>query len=416
MKQDFKKFLAITRNVYIQNTVSWGFLLMVLSPLLFMGFGVFIQLYTPSPEDHTIAILSDDHEIRQSFIDTHDLPWTLDLSIDDRDVAEDSLINETISGIIDIQSNDSVTILLTQSDGIFDTHQALIEEQVSRALLLTEYTIELPQASSNIQHVRIDDGTIVYGDINEYRIQQGFVMAAAVGLVLLLTAYASSILSEIASEKGSRMMEVVLSATTARIHLLGKLSGITLVMFTQLALYALPIVVSFLVIPNAGALLQAVIGTRYIWNAIQPVFWITAAFSVVGLVLYVMLAALLGSLASRQEDVAKLSTPISLLSLTGYMMSLSISTGTEHPLFDLMGYVPFFAPQIVPLQVFHGQLSIGHAIGILIWCMLFTVLLFVFTLITYQANVLSYSDKSIRQALLQSWTILKYEYQLKSNK
>ena len=416
MKQEFTKFLAITKNVYIQNTVSWGFLLMVLSPLLFTGFGVFIQLYTPSPEDHTIAILSDDHEIRQSFIDTHDLPWTLDLSIDDRDVAEDNLMNETISGIIDIQSNDSVTILLTQSDGIFDTYQALIEEQVSRALLLTEYTIELPQASSHIQHVRVDDGTIVYGDINEYRIQQGFVMAAAVGLVLLLTAYASSILSEIASEKGSRMMEVVLSATTARIHLLGKLSGITLVMLTQLALYALPIVVAFLVIPDAGVLLHAVIGTRYIWNAIQPVFWITAAFSVVGLVLYVILAALLGSLASRQEDVSKLTTPITLLTFTGYMVSISLSTGTEHPLFDLMSYVPFFAPQIIPLQVFHEHLSVGHATGILIWCILFTVLLFIFTLITYKTNVLSYSDKSIRQTLLQSWTILKDEYPFKSNK
>lgn len=416
MKQDFKKFLAITRNVYIQNTFSWGFLLMVLSPLFLVGFGVFIQLYTPSPEDYTIAILSDDSEIRQTFIDIQELPWTLDLSIDDRDDAEDKLITESIDGIIDIQTSDSVTILLTQVDGLFDTNQALIEEQVSRVLLHTDYAIELPQASSNIQHVRIDDGKIVYGDINEYRIQQGFVMAAAIGLVLLLTNYATSILSEIASEKGTRMMEIILSATTARIHLLGKLSGIILVIITQFAVYALPIVVSFLVIPNAGALLQAVIGTRYIWNAIQPVFWITASFSVVGLVLYVMLAALLGSLASRQEDVAKLSTPISLLSLTGYMMSLSISTGTEHPLFDLMGYVPFFAPQIVPLQVFHGQLSIGHAIGILIWCILFTVLLFVFTLITYKANVLSYSDKSIRQALLQSWTIFKYEYQSKSNK
>lgn len=416
MKQDFKKFLAITRNVYIQNTFSWGFLLMVLSPLFLVGFGVFIQLYTPSPEDYTIAILSDDSEIRQTFIDIQELPWTLDLSIDDRDDAEDKLITESINGIIDIQTSDSVTILLTQVDGLFDTNQALIEEQVSRVLLHTDYAIELPQASSNIQHVRIDDGKIVYGDINEYRIQQGFVMAAAIGLVLLLTNYATSILSEIASEKGTRMMEIILSATTARIHLLGKLSGIILVIITQFAVYALPIVVSFLVIPNAGALLQAVIGTRYIWNAIQPVFWITASFSVVGLVLYVMLAALLGSLASRQEDVAKLSTPISLLSLTGYMMSLSISTGTEHPLFGLMGYVPFFAPQIVPLQVFHGQLSIGHAIGILIWCTLFTVLLFVFTLITYKANVLSYSDKSIRQTLLQSWTIFKDEHQLKSNK
>jgi len=414
MKQDFMKFLAITRHVYIKNTVSWGFLVMVLSPVLFMALGVFIQFYTPNPADYTIAVVSDNTDIRQTFIDIQELPWTLDASIDQLDDAQRKLITEDIDGIIDIQTSDSVTVLLTQTNGLFDTYQDMIDEQVSQTLLTTEYAIDIPKAQSDIQHVRIENGEIIHGDILEYRLQEGFVMMVSIGLLLLLTNYASSILSEIASEKGTRMMEIILSATTARVHLLGKLCGILLVMATQFVIYALPVVLAFLFIPTASVALQAILGTRYIWGAIQPIFWITASFSVVGLIIYVILAALFGSLASREEDVSKLITPLTLLAFVGYMGSISISSGTEHPLFKLLAYVPFFAPQIVPLQVFHDQLTMPHAIGILVWCIVFMVILFIFTLITYKTNVLSYSDKSIKQTMLQSWSIMQHERKLKS--
>lgn len=412
MKQDFMKFLAITKNVYVKNAVSWSFLTMVLSPLLFVVLGVFIQLYTPSPSDYTVAVISNDSDVRETFIDTQALPWALDTTITTADDAQNSLISEDIDGIIDIQIGDSVNVLLTQTDGLFDDEQKIIEEGVNKTRLVTDYNIEAPTTASDIQHVRIEEGQIISEDIAEYRIQQGFVMIAAVGLLLLLTNYASSILSEIASEKGTRMMEIILSATKARVHLLGKLAGILLVMFTQFSIYAIPVIVLFFFIPDAASTLYDIVGTRDILSAIQPVFWITAVFSIVGLVLYVILAALLGSLASRQEDAAKLITPISLFVLAGYMGSISISTGTEHPIFTIMAHIPFFSAQLVPLQVFHNHITLTYAIGILIGCIVFTLLLFMVTLVTYKTNVLSYSDKSIKQTIVQSWTILHQERKL----
>lgn len=416
MKQDVMKFLAITKNVYIKNTVSWGFLTMVLSPLLFVALGVFIQLYTPNPSDYTVAVISNDSDIRETFIETQPLPWGIDTQINTIDEAQNSLIAEDIDGIIDIQIGDSVTVLLTQTNGLFDDEQKIIEEGVNKTRLVTDYNIEIPETTSTIQHVRIEQGQLISGDIAEYRLQQGFVMIASIGLVLLLTNYASSILSEIASEKGTRMMEIILSATHAHIHLLGKLAGIILVMLTQFSVYAIPVVALFFVGQDVSSTLYTAIGTRHIWSAIQPVFWLTTLFTAAGLVLYVTLAALLGSLASRQEDAAKLITPISLLVLTGYMGSISISTGTEHPIFTVMAHIPFFSAQLVPLQVFHDHMTLTHAIGILVWCILFAVLLFVFTLATYKTNVLSYSDKSIKQTMLRSWTIMKQEHRLRTQR
>lgn len=410
MKQDAMKFLAITKDVYIKNTASWGFLIMVLSPIVFLALGAFIQLYTPQPSEYTVAVISNDSNIRDTFLHSHSLPWTLDTTVSTAEDAQHKLIKEDIDGIIDIQVSDSVAVLLTQTHGLFDNDQRIIEEGVNKSLLVADYGIEPPTTVSDIQHVRIEQGQIISGDIEEYRIQQGFVMIVAIGLVLLLTNYASSILSEIASEKGTRMMEIILSATSARVHLLGKLAGILLVMLTQFSIYAIPVVALFFLIPEVPSTLFAVVGTRYIWSAIQPVFWVTTAFTAVGLVLYVILAALLGSLASKQEDVSKLITPLSLFAFTGYMGTISISTGTEHPIFTFMAHIPFFSSQLVPLQVFHEHITIGHAIGILVWCILFAIVLFIFTLITYKTNVLSYSDKSIKHTILRSWVIMKQEH------
>lgn len=415
MTQDFMKFLAITKNVYVKNTVSWGFLTMVLSPLLFVALGVFIQMYTPNPSDYTVAVISNDSDVRETFIETQPLPWALDATITTADDAEDHLITEDIDGIIDIQISDSVKVLLTQTDGLFDDAQEIIEEGVNKTRLVTDYDIEAPTTASDIEQVRIEGGQIIRENIAEYRIQQGFVLFASIGLLLLLTNYASSILSEIASEKGTRMMEIILSATKARVHLLGKLAGIILVMLTQFSVYAIPAVVLLFFMPDVMSTLYAILGTQHIWSAIQPVFWITAAFTAVGLVLYVLLAALLGSLASRQEDAAKLITPISLFVLAGYMGGISISTGTEHPVFTIMAHIPFFSAQLVPLQVFHDHITMAYAIGILIGCVIFTLLLFMFTLVTYKTNVLSYSDTSIKQTMLRSWTIMKQEQRLRAS-
>lgn len=413
MKQDFMKFLVITKNVYVKNTFSWSFLVMVLSPLLFVGLGVFIQLYTPSPSDYTVAVVSNDSNMRDTFINTQNIPWQLDKSIRTSEEAQKNLIHEEIDGIIDIQIGESVTVLLTQTNDLFDAHQSSIEEHVSQTVLLANDNIDTPKIPSAIQQVRIENGQIISGDLTEYRLQQGFVMVASIGLVLLLTNYASSILSEIASEKGTRMMEIILSATNARVHLLAKLSGILLVMLTQFSLYTIPIIILFLFIPNTSAL-YAFADARYLWSAIEPVFWITLAFSLLGLILYVILASLFGSLASRQEDAAKLITPLSLLAFTGYMGSLSIGTGTEHSLFTVLSYIPFFSAQLVPLQVFHDQMTLAHASIILVWGVLFGIMLFIFTLVTYKTNVLSYSDKSIKQTILRSWTIMKQERHLRS--
>ena len=65
---------------------------------------------------------------------------------------------------------------------------------------------------------------------------------ATIVLFIIILTYAQIIAQEIASEKGTRIMEVILSSTTAQKHFYGKLTGVLLVALTQMALYGIILV------------------------------------------------------------------------------------------------------------------------------------------------------------------------------
>ena len=414
MTREFMKFWVITKNVYKTNVKSWGFLLMVLSPLLFVGVSVLITLYTPDPADSTVAILSDNESVREAFIE-HDIPWSIDASITTEEGATNALVSEDIDGIIQIETESDLSATLTQTNGLFDDYTSLINEQLTQSYLSVQskHTGLSPDveknlsqgAQSNTQQVRIENGEVVYENANEYQLQQSLMLFAASGLFFLLTIYPSSIMGEIASEKGTRMMEIILSATKARTHLLGKLCGMLLVILTQFGIYGLPFVFGLRQVPSEAY--QELFGTDNVIETLKPVLVQVVGFSFVGLLLYVLLAALLGSLASRPSDASKLGIPLTVCSFIGYIGSISISGGATNPLFSVLSYIPLFSPQLMPLRIFHNQVSQTEAVWAFIICILFSIIVFGITVYTYKSNVLAYSKTSIRQTIQRSWDIHK---------
>ena len=79
-------------------------------------------------------------------------------------------------------------------------------------------------------------------------------MALAMGITILLfvfiSSYSSIIAQEIASEKGTRIMEVILSSTKAQTHFYGKLTGVILVALTQIFIYGVAFVLGYSQLKN----------------------------------------------------------------------------------------------------------------------------------------------------------------------
>ncbi|HEY5629921.1 MAG TPA: ABC transporter permease, partial [Candidatus Limnocylindrales bacterium] len=150
---------------------------------------------------------------------------------------------------------------------------------------------------------------------------------------LTLVFYGLWVASGVVAEKSSRVMELLISAATARQLVVGKILGIGLAGLAQVSLVLLPSVVALFASGSIGdALLGPDSGTGATLSSLSP--GLLAAFLVyfvLGFGLYAALYAGAGSLLSREEDLQTVALPLSIPAVAGYfpaVLALSGSTSS----------------------------------------------------------------------------------------
>ncbi|HZR41061.1 MAG TPA: ABC transporter permease [Ktedonobacteraceae bacterium] len=170
-------------------------------------------------------------------------------------------------------------------------------------------------------------------------------------LYMFIQQYCNMVAAGVAEEKSSRIMEILINATTPFQLLLGKIIGIGLVGVSQMGLVCL--------VGSAALLLQ---------NPLQKMLHIEASSSialpditaislgmlgmmviyfVLGYLLYATLYAAAGSLVSRQEEVASSVGPIAFLIMAGYLASFYVTFNPRADWIVPLSYVPFFTPMMM---------------------------------------------------------------------
>jgi ABC-2 type transport system permease protein len=187
----------------------------------------------------------------------------------------------------------------------------------------------------------------------------GFGMTLLIFMIVLM--YGNWVAMSVVEEKSSRVMEVVLNAATPFELLAGKVLGVGGVAFTQYAaVVAVGLGSLLLQAPVAGAVLGGAAAGIELTQGLTPILLLAfAAYGVLGFILYSSLYAAAGSLVSRQEDVASVVMPMTLVSLVGYMVGVYSSMG----LLDAsagwvvaLAMVPFTSPFMML-----GRIAVGNA-------------------------------------------------------
>lgn len=226
--------------------------------------------------------------------------------------------------------------------------------------------------------------------------------------------YISIISQEIAVEKGSRIMEIVLSSISSTTHFMGKMLGIFLVLLTQVAFYAILLGIIFITIMNTPmpAELQALLGDETIpallSNSASIIGW-SGLLAFLGIITYSVLGAFLGSLVSNVQDVNKMITPIILLSIIGFYIGMFGLGFSNNILVRVASQIPFFTPFVMPFRIAAETVSTTELILSVIISLLFSILCLWLSANFYKSNVLTYSDKGLFGTLKQSYTLRQSE-------
>ncbi|KUP09346.1 hypothetical protein Q73_03470 [Bacillus coahuilensis m2-6] len=166
--------------------------------------------------------------------------------------------------------------------------------------------------------------------------------------------YSSIIATDVANEKSSRVMEILISSVSPVKQMFSKIIGIGLLGLAQMAIWLL---VGYVVLTQSGSDLT---GGFFEFFGFENIAFSTIIYAVVffflGYFLYATLAALLGSLVSRVEEVQQIILPMMLLIIIAFFISMFGLSNPESTVVTVTSYIPFFTPLVMFLRI--GMLNI----------------------------------------------------------
>lgn len=402
---------------------------MVATPLLFIliigAVVYFATTYSGDNQQSQLAMVGASEPLQSRISDTTDYDLTFDMSESE---AQEALANGDIDGYIKINENESPLSaqFYKQNDSsdvsLNSLTQALenyrLENTAQQIGLTNEQLHSLTQESIDIETITLSeeqDGSFVENAENEMKRVVSMAAAYIITFIMLLfvSVYTTLIAQEIATEKGSRIMEIILSSISASTHFFGKLIGISAVIFTQFLIYAILGGIFFFVIrqlfADQIALAMEIISAMDIslLETLAPLLASSFAYLLIGLFTYICLAAFFGSLASRSEDVQTAISPVVMLVLIGFYIGIFSMASPNNIIVRIGALVPFFTPLVMPFRLAMDVAGQGEIILSFIIPIVTMVAILFISANLYKSNVLIYSDNSIWSNLLQSIRLRK---------
>ena len=390
-------------HTYLSKVKSWSFIIATLIIVAFIALGANI--------DRIIALFDDDTEIlvevdaseefyeqfsenllldEERFSFTNEVSEELEENVVLVEVTEEYPVKATMHSITDIPNNlnNSIRLALNEVNRV----QAVNEIDV------TEEEIALLNSVATIDY-DVQDQDITIGESGEIitfstDLSVLNLIIFNVGLFVMfftIINYASQIGTEIAMEKSSRVIEIILSSMPPVKHLVAKILGIFAVALTQLLIFVVAGLLLFSQMDFGGTLSD--FGIEMNDSSLQMIV-LTLIYIVLGMFLYLAISAMLGSFISRMEDLQQGILPMTMLVIAGFYIGIFNAATGENMLTEITSYIPFFTPFVMPLRALHSpeNLTVQY-IGIAIMLVSIVVALALAARV-YRGSVLS-TEKGI---------------------
>ena len=210
-------------------------------------------------------------------------------------------------------------------------------------------------------------------------------------IVLFYAIYfcAYQVSSSITTEKTSKIMETLVTSTSPTTIVLGKTIGIGFVGLLQLIA-----IVGTALISAKAFLDPELLNSVLDMSNITPFLGIvTAAYFILGYLVYSLLYALTGSTVSKPEDIQSANTPVAILAVIGFYLSYFTMMNPTSELNLFAALFPISSPFCMPFRIMMG-LANGTDIAISIAILVVTILVIAKVAIKIYSNaILNYGTK-----------------------
>ena len=289
--------------------------------------------------------------------------------------------------------------------------------QVKTNIALNSYgidkdTMDLIEKSVDIEKININEDK---KDDDLTNLALGVIFPIVILPVFLLVTYLVQMIgSEINEEKSTKSMEIIISNVSPEVHFLSKLiSSNTFVLFQGLLMIIYSLFGGLLrLILSGGNVLSSnnealseitnTINELDILSKLSNAIPLTLILIIVTFIAYSLLSGILASMTTNMEDFQQLQTPIMVISLLGFYLSMASSMFDGSVFIRIMSYLPFISLFLSPALFLVGQITlIDVSISVLVMVVLI-FLLYKYGLKIYKVGILNYSSSDLWKKIFKA--------------
>ena len=374
MKQ-FNKILKFELNNYLQNKIFVGitlFLVIAIAGVMFFPrimSGLNLNSNDTSTQKPVMLVVDNSDKNIEGIKDAFSLAFTsYDVQFSDADKV--NINNEITTGNAEcafvFDSLSSYTYYVNNLS-MYDMNTAKADELMKNLNMINAMTnsgLTLEEAQNTLS-VQIEHKTENLGKNQMQNFLYTYIMIFALYMVILL--YGQMVASNVANEKSSRAMELLVTCAKPINMMFGKVIASCLAGLMQLV---------------------AVFGSAFLFFNINKEYWTgvevaeslfnipvellvyMAIFFILGFLIYAFLFGAVGSTVSKLEDINTAVMPITFLFIAGFMIVMfSMTEGNvDSTLMTICSYIPFTSPMAMFTRIAMSTISFTEiiiSIGIL---------------------------------------------------
>ncbi|EEU20602.1 ABC transporter permease [Lactobacillus mulieris] len=357
-----KKIWLVTKETFIRQTKGITFILSVLAPVIFMGI-IFAVIFA------TQKLSGSDNKIDNAIVISKNYaPAVKDLSnfeVKSESAAKKALADEDIKGYVKVNVSSSGQITASwlgkeamdsnDKSSLMESLQKLQQNlNVQAAGLTTKQLKTLSQSVKISEKISGHNGSEKKATRADLTAKSAKSIAANVFIWItyfILLTYISTMAQEIATEKGSKIMEIIFSSMRGGDYFVGKVLGVLGVFLVHVLAYVALLGLAIIVGPKiemfAGffksnhELISQVVSNLISWNLV---------LLLLSVILSIVLAAFCGALANRVEDLQKILAPIIYIVIIALIAAPSLSKG-DSIFAQVVSCLPLLSGFILPGRV-----------------------------------------------------------------
>ena len=309
-------------------------------------------------------------------------------AVDSIDKLEKMVKEETVDAGFEIKE-DYAFIYYVNDSNLSDMTSSVYSEamsQVKRNMSFEEVGLNSQQIMDIYYQNTIVGTTVALGSDGANNIIYTFILMFLIYMVIVM--YGNIIATTVASEKGNRTMELLVTSANANALIFGKVLAGALTAFLQVAIFLGSAITTYRLNGEAwNGMLDMVFD---IPTAVISAF---AIFGILGFLFYSFIFGALGALVSKSEDVNSSSTPVTIVFVAVYFV---IYVGIMNPaslIFKVASFVPFSSPMAMFARMAMVEVPLNEIIISLLILVVSTIIIGFGAAKIYRRGTLMYGNQ-----------------------